>query len=326
MPPRSANDALTARFRDDCLAALGRPLGDGEWIALAVSGGPDSMAMLSLAATAFPGQCRAATVDHGLRASSAEEAAMVARYADTRGASHATLLLGMTPGANLQADARTARYAVLRTWADGAAALLTAHHADDQAETFLMRAARASGVSGLAGVRVRRDLDRLPLIRPLLSWSREELRAFAVAEAVPFVDDPSNADPRFDRTHARRLLAAHAWLDPRALARSAAHAAEAEAALSDITEWLARERRLASPPDEVRMDMGELPREIRRRLAREAIGEIQRNADLVTRPSANVESLLDALDSGKRGEHNGVLVTPNGTVWRFRSAPARRSH
>ncbi|MGL1617815.1 ATP-binding protein, partial [Vibrio parahaemolyticus] len=85
-------------------------------------------------------------------------------------------------------------------------------HADDQAETFLMRAARGSGVAGLAGIRARhrREID---LVRPLLGWRVSELRALAVAAAVPFVDDPSNADPHYDRTRFRALLRDTPWLD-----------------------------------------------------------------------------------------------------------------
>ena len=120
-------------------------------IALAVSGGADSMAMLALARAAFPGRIIAATVDHQLRTSAADEAALVAAYCATLGVPHMIL----TPdapiaGASIQAQARGARYRLLRAWAGdaGAVALLTAHHADDQAETFLMRAVRGSGVPG----------------------------------------------------------------------------------------------------------------------------------------------------------------------------------
>ncbi|WP_235515808.1 tRNA lysidine(34) synthetase TilS, partial [Sphingomonas sp. Leaf10] len=207
-------------------------------LALAISGGPDSMAMLALAAAAFPQAIIAATVDHRLRPASADEAAMVASYCNANQILHATLAPDRPPaGASIQAQARHLRYALLADWAlaANAVALATAHHADDQAETFLMRAARGSGPAGLAGIRPRWDFrsDRwaasptrtpakagvrpeaaapaLPIIRPLLTWRRADLRTLATD--LPFVDDPSNADPRHDRTHARVLLAT-GRLDP----------------------------------------------------------------------------------------------------------------
>ncbi|WP_339501760.1 tRNA lysidine(34) synthetase TilS, partial [Pseudomonas canadensis] len=127
-------------------------------IALAVSGGPDSMAMLALAAAAFPGQVHAATVDHRLRAAAAAEARMVAAWCANAGVPHTTLVVAepIGPG-SVQARARAVRYELLLPWAAeiGASCLATAHHADDQAETFLMRAALGSGVAGLAGIRAR---------------------------------------------------------------------------------------------------------------------------------------------------------------------------
>lgn len=136
-------------------AALGRPLPAQARVALAVSGGPDSMALLALAAAALPGRITALTVDHGLRAAAAAEAAGVAAQCAARGIAHATLRRDGPPiRANVQARARAARYALMADWcrAHGAGLLLTAHHADDQAETLLMRLNRASGSDGLAGI------------------------------------------------------------------------------------------------------------------------------------------------------------------------------
>ncbi len=342
-PPNAPPDAVTAaavdRFARDLTRLAERPSPDRP-LALAVSGGPDSMAMLALAAAAFPDAVIAATVDHGLRADAADEAAMVARWAGANAVPHTTLTADRPPsGASLQAQARRLRYALLGDWAIGcgAGAIATAHHADDQAETFLMRAGRGSGPAGLAGIRPTwtyqpdrwrtghpRDGDSVAIVRPLLGWRRAELRA--VAATLPFVDDPSNADPRHDRTAARTLLA-EGRIDPVALAAAAAHCREADLALTETIDWLWRTRRDAKV-EHCRIDVADLPRELRRRLCRAAIGHV-RASDGITEgrwsDAANVESLLDALESGGRATQAGVLAGADGPHWHFRPAPPRRS-
>ncbi len=229
---------LTTRFTAD-LAALWP--GGGK-LGLAVSGGPDSLAMLLLAQAALPGQIAAATVDHGLRPEAAEEAAMVAAVCADLDVPHATLAVTLAEG-NVSAQARTARYAALAEWmgAQGLVALATAHHADDQAETLLLRLNRGSGVAGLAGVRATGLVPstRLPLLRPLLGWRRAELAAVVAAAGLSAVQDPSNSDTRFDRARLRQQLAVADWLDVPALAASAAHLGDADAALdwAAAREW-----------------------------------------------------------------------------------------
>ncbi len=348
MSAAAPDAALVARFRADVEAALGRALAAGEPIALAVSGGPDSMAMLALAIAAFPGGVIAATVDHRLRTAAADEAAMVAAWCAAAGVPHATL----TPNdsialANVQAGARLARYRLLGRWAveGGAHALATAHHADDQAETFLMRAARGSGVSGLAAIRRRQKLDgedhghdrdhghEIDLVRPLLGWRVAELRQLAIDLALPFVDDPSNADGRFDRTRFRALLRDNAWLAADMIARSAAYAAEADAAIRAMEQWLWQTRKVTpfnidNPDNECWLDISDLPRELKRRMSRAAISEV-RLFCRITRPdfsdATNIEALLDALEAGKSATQAGVMVIPSADFWRFCEAPARRS-
>ncbi|MEQ1639906.1 MAG: tRNA lysidine(34) synthetase TilS, partial [Novosphingobium sp.] len=226
LPP--PDPALTARFAAD-LATLWR--GDGR-LGVAVSGGPDSLALLLLAHAALPGRVAAATVDHGLRAESAAEAGFVADVCARLGVPHAILQVELAKG-NVQAEARAARYAALAGWiaAAGLAALATAHHADDQAETLLLRLNRGSGVAGLAGVRAKGLIPgtRLPLLRPVLGWRRAELAKLVAG--LDAVQDPSNTDDRFDRARLRKALAGVDWLDASALAQSAAHLADADAAL-----------------------------------------------------------------------------------------------
>ncbi len=297
---------------------------------VAVSGGPDSMAMLTLASEALPGRIMAATVDHGFRVEAAEEAAAVAAHCARIDVPHATLTpAAPIAGASIQAQARASRYALLADHARsaGAGAILTAHHIDDQAETFLMRAARGSGLAGLAGIRARTEISGLIVLRPLLDWRRAELRAIVRRGEVPFVDDPSNQDDRHDRTRFRRLLGENEWLDPPHLARSAATLAETDADVRAIVEWLWSERAVRAD-GEVRLTTAGLPRELLRRLARRAIGCVRADAAIeqpLWTDSANIERLLDALMTGKRSTQAGVLVSPRGGGWRFRVAPARNT-
>ncbi|MDX5986261.1 tRNA lysidine(34) synthetase TilS [Sphingomonas echinoides] len=327
--------AAVERFGGDLAQVLGGVVPPDAPIALAVSGGPDSMAMLALAAAAFPGQVHAATVDHCLRAAAAAEARMVADWCVDAGVPHTTLVVAEPIGsASVQARARAVRYDLLVRWAVeiGARCLATAHHADDQAETFLMRAARGSGVAGLAGIRARhrRAID---LVRPLLGWRVSELRALAVAAAVPFVDDPSNADPHYDRTRFRALLRDTPWLDAAQLARAAAYVAEADATLREIEAWLWTTRkvtpeRIDDPDLQSWLDLSDLPREVQRRMCRSAIHSV-RAANGILRPifddSTNIEPLLDALLAGTTATQGGIMVSVRGKVWRFAPQPPRRS-
>ncbi|MDD1452227.1 tRNA lysidine(34) synthetase TilS [Sphingomonas sp. H160509] len=174
-----------------------------------------------------------------------EESAMVAAHCATLGISHATLAPSEAiTGASIQAQARTTRYALLTDHARaiGAGALVTGHHADDQAETFLMRAARGSGLAGLAGVRARTEVHGVTVIRPLLDWRRAELRAIVRRAEVPFFDDPSNHDDRHDRTRFRRLLDQNEWLGTPNLARAAAALAETDTDVRAMVDWIWTER------------------------------------------------------------------------------------
>jgi tRNA(Ile)-lysidine synthase len=318
----------TDRFATDLTAALGGPV--ARPILFAVSGGPDSLAMLSLGAAAFPGRVAAATIDHGLRAENADEAVMVAGQCARLGVPHVTLMPDAPiAGASIQARAREVRYALLAAHARsiGAACLVTAHHADDQAETFLMRAARGAGLSGLAGIRARVVIEDMLVVRPLLDWRRAELRAIARRAGMPFVDDPSNYDDRHDRTRFRRLLEANEWLDPPRLARAAAALAEADTDLRAVADW-AWAQRATLEEGEVRFAVEGLPRALLRLLARRAIGVVRETA-AITAPDwsegVNVEPLLDAIQSGKRATQAGVVVSIRRGQWRFRPAPARRA-
>lgn len=281
-------------------------------LGLAVSGGPDSLALLLIASAAEP--VHVATVDHGLRPEACDEAAHVAAICAGRGIPHDILTLDLPPGAG-QAEARAARYTALGRWCRsyGLTRLATAHHIDDQAETLLMRLARGAGLSGLAGVRARRPLcDGVVLERPLLGRRKAELEGIVAAAGLLPVRDPSNADPRYDRTAIRALLAHAPALDPVRLARSAAHLAAAEEAVNWMTERLAAERISGAT-----LDPRELPPELLRRLVLRFFKDCPpRGADL--------EQLISSLQHGRTATLGGLKVVP-GERWSFEPAPPHRS-
>jgi tRNA(Ile)-lysidine synthase len=190
------------------LSRLG-PFEDRPHLAVAVSGGVDSMALLRLAAAwahARRGRVTALTVDHGLRAESAAEARQVARWCRTLRVPHAVLRWeGPKPATGIQAAARAARYRLLEDWCAAHAVLhlLVAHHADDQAETIALRRERGSGEDGLAGMAAIVETRRIRILRPLLAVPKARLVATLVRARQGWIEDPSNRDPRFARTRLR---------------------------------------------------------------------------------------------------------------------------
>ena len=178
-------------------------------VAVAVSGGRDSLALAVLAqawAIARGGRIIGLIVDHALRPESAAEAAATGALIRRHGCDAEILhWSGTKPSTGLQEAARMARYRLLREACrqHGVLHLLVAHHADDQAETVAMRAARQSGPDGLAGMAGAVELPEVRLLRPLLGVFRSRLTATLLARGVPWVDDPSNVDPRFERARLR---------------------------------------------------------------------------------------------------------------------------
>lgn len=205
----------------------------GETIGIAVSGGGDSTALLHLAVQAGL-RVEAVTVDHRLRAGSADEAEAVARVCVGLGVAHAVRVWdhGLDVPGNLMDAARRARLALIADWARGRGIqhVTLGHTRDDQAETVLMGLARAAGVAGLSGMRRRWSEGGVTFHRPLLDAGRKELRDWLHAQDLPWVDDPTNDNPRFTRVKARRVLAALAPLGITAegLAEVAGHLASAQ--------------------------------------------------------------------------------------------------
>lgn len=314
--------AMVDRFQQcvDPLLAREGPLG------VAVSGGPDSLALLLLAAAARPGAVEAATVDHALREGSRDEAEMVAAVCKRLGVPHTILTAAWneTPATAIQERARVERYRLLGFWADerGVTALATGHHADDQAETLLMRLSRGSGVRGLAGMR-RRSVapgTDVRLIRPLLCWRRAELESICRDAGMNPVADPSNDDQRFERSRIRRALAAADWLDPVAIARSAANLSAADSAL----DWaMRREWRQAvrENNDSIAYRPEGTPQEILRRITSRAVRRLATEGGGDLR-GPELDRLLATLGEGGSATLRGVLCR-GGDEWRFSRAPGR---
>jgi tRNA(Ile)-lysidine synthase len=199
---------LTVDELGAALAAIGgferRP-----FVAVAVSGGPDSLALTILGdrwARARDGEVCALTVDHRLRPESAAEAELVAGWCAERAIRHETLFWeGEKPATGIQEAAREARYRLLAGWCreHGCLHLLTAHHREDQAETYLIRRRAGSGVDGLAAMSAVREICGCRVVRPLLGTPRARLAALLEAERQPFITDPSNSNPRFERARLR---------------------------------------------------------------------------------------------------------------------------
>ncbi len=198
----------------DALLGVAAPFEPSPRIAVAVSGGADSMALAVLAArwtNAHGGRTTGLIVDHGLRSGSAAEALQVAGWLDRRGIERRILKWrGEKPETGIQATAREARYRLLTAWCrrNHVFHLLVGHHLEDQAETFVLRLERGSGLDGLAAMPAVIEMPWLRIVRPLLGLSRARLRDFLAAENQDWVEDPSNRDAAFARVRVRRALSA----------------------------------------------------------------------------------------------------------------------
>lgn len=303
---------------------------DGQ-LGVAVSGGGDSVALLLLMHAA--GRAAAAvTVDHGLRPGSAGEAAVVSALCAARGLPHETLCWdGGAAGGNLQDRARRGRRALIAGWAarNGLAAVALGHTLDDQAETFLMRLARGSGVDGLSGMAPASRAEGVLWLRPLLSVRRAELRQWLAARGQGWAEDPGNEDPRFDRTRARAALPLLDTLGLGAgrLAATAATMARARAALEAATAALAAEAVAQGPAGDLALDPARLaaaPKELRLRLLAGALSWV---SGAVYRPRlARLSAVLLAIEAGQVGRGltlHGCVLRVEGSQIAVRREPAR---
>jgi tRNA(Ile)-lysidine synthase len=311
-------------------------------IVLAVSGGPDSIALMWLAARWRRALARgprliAVTVDHGLRPEAAREARDVKRLARSLDLPHRTLRwIGTKPKTGLPAAARAARYRLLAqaARANGATHILTAHTRDDQAETLLMRMLRGSGIAGLAAMARVSERDGVWLARPLLDVSKSQLVATLKKAKVGFADDPTNRDTSFTRPRLRAMMPALAAEggDIRNLARLASRLARANAAVEVLVDGAERYLALrdgdASRSGIDAKAFAAIPEEIRLRLLQRAIDRVGHEGPAEL---GKVEALLAALDRTVReGQPKlrqtlaGALISLIGGRIRVEPAPPRR--
>jgi tRNA(Ile)-lysidine synthase len=269
-----------------------------------------------------------ASVDHALRPASREEAETVAKVCARLGVPHFILTAEWIekPESAIQDRARNERYRLLASWAKERrlGAIVTAHHLDDQAETLAMRLARGVGVRGLAGMRAIATVpgSEVPLLRPLLGWLRSELADVCAGAGLEPVSDPSNSDDRFERVRIRRALAEADWLDPRALAASAAHLGDAEAAL----EWATRQewaRAVTNGGAEILYRPSDTPAEIRRRIVASAIARLATEGEAAQLRGRELDRLMAALAEGRHATLRGVRCA-GGAEWHFSKAPPRK--
>lgn len=311
---------------------------------LAVSGGPDSVALMWLAARWRRSLKRGpvltvVTVDHGLRVESAREAREVKRLAAALDLPHRTLRwTGDKPKTGLPAAARNTRYALLAKAARkvGAIHVMTAHTRDDQAETVLMRMARGSGLAGLGAMSAETERDGIQIVRPLLQIPKSQLIATLDKAKLDYAVDPTNTDPGFTRPRLRALMPALATegMDARNLQRLATRMARADAALELMADGAERFLALSNSgrsPDAIDAVafMG-LAEEIRVRLLLRMINEVglEGPAEL-----GKAESLALAMQQAMATAGNGILlkqtlagavISLTGNRLKIRPAPPRR--
>lgn len=302
-------------------------------LGLAVSGGPDSLALLLIANAALPGEIHVVSVNHGLRPEAIEEVGFVEALCSERDIPFSGLTVRVVAG-NMQAKAREARYQAFKEWVrdHGLGALATAHHADDQAETLIMRLSRGSGLSGLAGIRAAAFLpdDETPLLRPLLDWRKDELERIVARAGIQPVRDLTNEDSGFDRVRVRKHLAQNEWLSPANLAHSAEHLAEAWRAIEWYAEldWIEMVHREDGPAFRY---YANVPRIVAIETICRIVGDL---GGIASRSEA--ARAYDRLWREENASLSGVLIVPGleridqagvtMRVWRFTPEPPRNTH
>lgn len=309
-------------------------------LVLAVSGGPDSVALLWLAARWRRSLKKgpdllAVTVDHGLRAAAAHEAREVKRLASALGIAHRTLTWrGTKPKTGVPEAAREARYELLARAAHSASAvaIATAHTQDDQAETILMRLTRGSGLTGLAGMAAQSERHGVALLRPLLDVPKARLVATLNRAKIAYANDPTNHDPAYTRSRLRAMMPvlASEGADAHTFARLAMRLSRADAALERMTDGAERYLRLRGGGGEG-FDaalFATLTEEIQVRLLRRALAaHVSVHAPELGQIEALLRGMAEAEREGRRFKRSlgGMTVGVEKGRLVVRAAPPRRT-
>ncbi len=279
-------------------------------LAVAVSGGGDSTALL-IATWQLRPDVRAVTVDHGLRPESGDEAREVAKRCASLGIDHTILTWTADhQNGNLQAMARQARQTLIADWAraNGVGSVALGHTLDDQAETFIMRLARGSGVDGLAGMTPQTQISGIRWLRPWLGLSRADLRDFLTRQGQGWIDDPSNDNDRFLRVRVRQILPLleEMGVSRQRIVNTSENMGRAREALEIATWQLAQECVETPPSGEVaitRAIFDAAPQELRLRLM---AGILQWMSGAIYRP--RLDSLKELLDSDQDRALCGCII------------------
>ena len=311
-PEDNSRDDLTQPLTVEEFSALlssgfGQALCGASAVAVGLSGGPDSMALtrlLSLVAEKNPGSpdIHALTVDHGLRAESAAEAAQVHEWvAGWTGVEHHILKWKEKPESRIQEEARFARYELMAGYCRerGISHLFLAHHRDDQAETFLFRLAKGSGLDGLSGMKPVQGYGGLTLLRPFLDIPKSRLLASCAEMGIPFVQDPSNESENFARIRLRQSagILAEEGLSAKRLATTARRLERARVALDEMAEKALEEITLEKDTNRIVLNSetyGKLAEELALRVLLKVIKTFRPEEDYAPRLE-KIEDLLGDL-------------------------------
>ncbi|MEP2101113.1 MAG: tRNA lysidine(34) synthetase TilS [Parasphingorhabdus sp.] len=311
-------NALTDRFRKAVVALVPDFENGDATLGLAVSGGPDSLALLLLAHESFPGRIAAASVDHQLRPEAHDECLFVSKLCAEREIPHRILKPSTPIRGSIQAEARKMRYSLLNGWMENKniAWLATAHHADDQLETLVMRILRGSGIDGMSAIRSKRG----HVIRPLLPFSKEMLVEFVITQGIKPIDDPSNKDQSFDRVRVRQALSQLSGFDVGLASQSAAALNDARTAIHWMVDELAAVH-IQKTSEGCQLNKHDFPHEIVRRLLLKCLHV----CDPALSPRGNqLEPLIKGLMQGETLTIGNILCK-GGLTWTFAPAPKRNN-
>ncbi len=311
-------------------------------IAVAVSGGPDSMALLCLLSglSHIGGKSikiHALTVDHALRPESAKEAKKVEKWVKGwSNVTHHTLKWsGPKPAKAIMEKARDMRYSLLYKWCheNGVNQLWLAHHEMDQVETFLFRLAKGSGLDGLAGMESisRYRKTDLMLMRPLLECSKELIEEFCRVRGVSFVKDPTNVDLSYARARLRRSLPVleAEGLTQKRLSLTSQRMARARDALDFYTEKLLRKTVTLKKNGSAIIDMaalGDAPLDIRIRLIRKTLVTLGEDGygPRLEALEERLEAMFDDFESAKKFTLGNYLFSPERKKSTLTIAPEKK--